>query len=142
VLAVQGNVLGGWSLHCVDGDLVYVHNLSGWRDYRIAAPLADLGPGPHALCFAFEPAETRGGTARLLIDDAEVAVEQFGGFAWNRYSLTDSGLTVGHVWGLPPVAGVRDWNGENGVLDRVDIDVEGPPHLDPEAEAADVIAQQ
>jgi arylsulfatase len=142
VLAVQGNVLGGWSFHCIGGELVYVHNLSGWRNYRIAEPLAALGPGPHRLCFAFEPAEARGGTARLLIDDVEVAVERFGGFAWNRYSLTGAGLTVGHAWGLPPVAGVPDWNGEHGVLDRVDIDLDGPPHLDPEAEAAEVIAQQ
>jgi arylsulfatase len=142
LLAVQGSVLGGWSFHCLDGELVYAHNLSGWRDYRIAAPLADLTAGDHDLAFSFEPAETRGGTARLLIDDVEVAVEQFGGFAWNRYSITDAGLTVGHAWGLAPFAGVPPWRAESGTLDRVEIDVHGPPHLDPEAEAADAIARQ
>ena len=142
VLAVQGNVLGGWSLHCLDGDLVYVHALSGWRDYRIAASLASVEPGPRTLGFAFEPAEPRGGTARLLVDGIEVATEQFGGFAWNRYGLTGAGLTVGHSWGLPPVVGVPDWNGAHGRLERVDIEVEGPARLDAEAEAADVIAQQ
>jgi arylsulfatase len=141
-LAVQGNVLGGWSLHCDAGRLLYVHNLSGWRDYRIAASLADVGRGPHTLGFTFEPAPERGGTARLLVDGVEVAVGQFGGFAWNRYSLTGAGLTVGHVWGLPPVRGVTDWQAVGGTLERVEIEVGGTAHLDPDAEAADVIAQQ
>ena len=142
VLAVQGNILGGWSFHCLDGQLAYVHNLSGWRDYRVKAPLAGLGEGSHTLTFAYDPAEIRGGTARLLVDGEEVASEQFGGFAWNRYSLTGGGLTVGRAWGLPPVPGVRDWDSAAGVLHRVDIEVAGPQHLDPAAEATDVIAQQ
>jgi arylsulfatase len=141
-LIVQGNVLGGWSLHCLDGELVYVHNLSGWRWYRIAASLADVGPGPHTLGFAFEPADDRGGTARLLVDGGEVATAEFGGFAWNRYSLTGAGLTVGHVWGLAPVDGITDWRSESGILERVEIHVDGPTRSDPAAEAADVIAQQ
>ena len=45
VLVVQGSVLGGWSFHVVDGDLVYVHNLAGYRLYRVAAPLPALAAG-------------------------------------------------------------------------------------------------
>ena len=53
VLAVQGSVLGGWSFHLLaDGRLVYVHNLAGWRLYRVEAPVGPdgrLAPGDHTL---------------------------------------------------------------------------------------------
>ncbi|MEL7207985.1 MAG: sulfatase-like hydrolase/transferase, partial [Actinomycetota bacterium] len=142
VLAVQGNVLGGWSLHAEAGVLVYEHNLSGWRRYRVEASLEDVAEGPHALGFSYEPAQVRGGTARLLVDGSVAAEQSFGGFAWNRYTLTGGGLAAGRAWGLAPTPGVGAWDPTGGRLDRVEIAVEGPAHLDPEAEAADVIAQQ
>ena len=39
VLVSQGSVLGGWSFHVVDGRLCYVHNLAGWRVYRVDGPM-------------------------------------------------------------------------------------------------------
>jgi hypothetical protein len=55
VLAVQGWVLGGWSLHLLgDGRLCYVHNLAGWREYRRGHPGRPRHAGPGLL-----PAQNR-----------------------------------------------------------------------------------
>jgi arylsulfatase len=143
VIAAQGSGLGGWSFHVQDGALTYVHNLSGWREYRVTGALPALGPGPHRLVFRFTPGD--GGPARgeLLVDDEVVGAGDIKRSAWSRYSLTGHGLTVGYAVGLPPAD--LDYRAPftfTGTLDRVEIDVDGDPHLDPETEAADVIAIQ
>jgi arylsulfatase len=143
VLVSQGSVLGGWSFHVEDATLVYVHNLSGWRTYRVAAPLPSLAPGAHRLQFRFIPGD--GGPARgeLLVDDVAVGTGDIKRTAWSRYSLTGHGLTAGYAAAIPPADPAYrlpfPWT---GTLDRVEIEVDGAPVIDAEAEAADVIAIQ
>lgn len=145
VLAAQGSVLGGWSFHVAGGKLSYVHNLSGWREYRVDAPLPPLAPGLHTLGFRYRPpADGAPGTGDLLVDGRVVASAPIKAFTWSRFSLTNHGLTIGRTFGFPPAD--RDYASpfplRGAVLDRVEITVDGAPHVDPEAIARDVIASQ
>jgi arylsulfatase len=146
VLAVQGSVLGGWSFHLLgDGRLCYVHNLAGWRTYRVEAPVADrLTPGAHTLAFRFTPgragARHRG---TLLVDGHEVGAGDIARVTWSRFSITGAGLTVGWSPDLSPAD--RDYRGPfrfTAHLDRVEIDVDGPESLDPAAEADAILRSQ
>jgi arylsulfatase len=139
VLAVQGSVLGGWSFHLLaDGHLCYVHNLAGWRLYRVEAAIGRLAPGDHAVSFHFE-----GPAASLSVDGTVVGTGEVRRTAWSRFSITGAGLTAGWSPDFSPADG--DYRGRfefTGVLHRVDIDVEGVPALDPDQEARDSIASQ
>jgi arylsulfatase len=140
VLAVQGSVLGGWSFHLLeDGRLCYVHNLSGWRLYRVEAPVGHLlTPGPHTLAFRFTPPR-----ADLLVDGEVVGTADINRTTWSRFSISGAGLTAGWSPDFSPAD--LDYRGPfrfTGRLDRVEIDVDGLPNIDPEAEAQDAIARQ
>ena len=127
VLAVQGSVLGGWSFHLLaDGRLCYVHNLAGWREYRVEADIGRLAPGDHTLAFRFRPP-----AAELLVDGEVVGAGEVKRTVWSRFSLTGAGLTAGWSPDFSPAD--RDYRGRfefTGVLHRVDVDVEGLPVVD------------
>jgi arylsulfatase len=141
VLAVQGSVLGGWSFHLLDdGRLVYLHNLAGWRLYRVEAPVGDrMTPGDHTVAFAFDPPH-----ARLLVDGDEVGSGEITRTVWSRFSLTGAGLTVGWSQDFSPAD--ADYRGRfvfrGGTLHRVEVDVAGAPLVDREQEARDIVASQ
>jgi arylsulfatase len=143
VLAQQGSVLGGWSFHLLAGEgepsrLVYVHNLAGWRLYRVEAEIAPLDPGDHQLAFAFDPP-----VARLLVDGEEVARGEIRRTVWSRFSLTGAGLTAGWSPDFSPAD--QDYRGRfafTAALHHVDIDVPGTPVVDPDAEAEAIMASQ
>src|SRR4029078_1467706 len=67
VLLAIGCVLGGWSLHVLDGRLLYVHTLYGKR-LDVTATDAVIGAGRHTLGFAYERTTDDGGTTTLLRD--------------------------------------------------------------------------
>ena len=143
-LAVQGSVLGGWSFHVHDGRLAYVHNLSGWREYRVEAELPLLEPGDHTLAFRFAPGEN-GGPARgeLLVDDVVIGAGDIKRTPLSRYSLTGHGLTVGYASGIPPCD--RDYAAPftfTGGLNRVEIELDGTATIDPVATVHEIIASQ
>ena len=140
VLAVQGSVLGGWSFHLLgDGRLCYVHNLAGWRPYRVEAEIAPAGSrrplarlpvrrGPARRC-----SSTAGSSATGAVDRT----------AWSRFSLTGAGLTAGWAPDLSPAD--EDYRGRfafTGTLHRVDIDVAGDPRVDAVQEAQDALSAQ
>ncbi|MCU1353762.1 MAG: arylsulfatase [Acidimicrobiales bacterium] len=146
VLAVQGSVLGGWSFHLLaDGRLCYVHNLSGWREYRVEAPVGSrLTPGAHTLAFVFEPAhDGQPNQGHLLVDDDEIGAGPIRRATWARFALTGAGLTAGWSPDFSPAD--HDYRGAfrfTEHLDRVVIRTRGPLHIDPETEARDAIARQ
>jgi arylsulfatase len=144
VLAVQGSVLGGWSFHLLadpdDGPsrLVYVHNLAGWRLYRVEAAIAPLVPGDHTLTFTFDPP-----AASLLVDGEVVATGEIRRTVWSRFSLTGAGLTAGWSPDFSPAD--EDYRGHfrfTATLHHVDVEVPGEPVVDAEAEAEAIIASQ
>jgi hypothetical protein len=138
-LIVQGSVLGGWSFHLLgDGRLCYVHNLAGWREYRVDASIGRLPPGDHTLAVRFTPPR-----AELLVDGAVVGAGEIKRTLWSRLSLTGAGLTVGYSTEFPPADG--DYRGPfrfTGGFDRVEVDVSGDAFVDAEGEAADSVAMQ
>jgi arylsulfatase len=138
VLVVQGSVLGGWSFHVVGDELVYVHNLAGFRLYRVAAPLPPLAAGDHTLAMRFDaPGVT------MLVDGNVIGSGEVKRTLWSRLSLTGAGLTVGWSPDFSPAD--LDYRGAfafTGTIRHVDIDVAGDPVIDAEAEAADIIASQ
>ena len=146
VLIAQGSVLGGWSLHLLadptgaggPSRLVYVHNLAGWRHYRVEAEIEPLGPGDHRLTFAFVPP-----AAELRVDDVVVGRGEVRRTVWSRFSLTGAGLTAGWSPDFSPAA--QDYRGHfpfTAALHHVDVDVPGDPVHDPDAEAEAIIASQ
>jgi hypothetical protein len=139
VLAVQGSVLGGWSFHLLgDGRLCYVHNLAGWRLYRVEADIGRLEPGDHVLSFRFDPP-----AAELLVDGVVVGAGEIRRTVWSRFSLTGAGLTAGWAPDLSPADG--DYRGRfecTATLHKVVIDVAGAPEVDPEQEAHDLLSSQ
>lgn len=142
VLAVQGSVLGGWSFHLLaDGRLVYVHNLAGWRSYRVEALVSDGGAlpaGDHVLEMKFEPP-----AVELVVDGSTIGTGELRRTIWSRFSLTGAGLTAGWSPDFSPAD--EDYRGRfefTGTLHRVDIDVEGVAVVDPEIEAQEAIASQ
>jgi arylsulfatase len=139
VLVSQGSVLGGWSFHVVDGHLSFVHNLAGWRVYRVDAALPQtLAPGAHTFAVQFDPPDVV-----LYVDGVVIGEGQIKRTLWSRLSLTNAGLTVG--WATDFSAADTDYRGRfefTGVIDRVEIDVSGDPFVDPEAEAHDAISSQ
>lgn len=144
VLAQQGSVLGGWSFHLVAGHhdgptrMSYVHNLAGWRHYRVEAEIAPLTVGDHRLSFEFDPP-----TAVLRVDDEEVGRGEVTRTAWSRFSLTGAGLTAGCAPDFSPAP--DDYRGRfefTARLHHVDIEVPGAPVVDAGSEAEDIIASQ
>jgi len=138
VLVSQGSVLGGWSFHAVGGRLCFVHNLAGWKVYRVDAPLPDLQPGDHTLAVRFDPPQVT-----LAVDGVTIGEGEIGRTLWNRLSLTNAGLTVG--WATDFSAADTDYRGRfpfTGSIDRLVIDVDGAPFVDAEGEANDAIASQ
>ena len=143
---MQGSVLGGWSFHLLgDGRLCYVHNLAGWRVYRVEGPVGErLGPGDHTLAFRFVPARTAPPTEGFCWSTARwsppATIERT---TWSRFSLTGAGLTVGWSPDFSPAD--HDYRGPfrfTGHLDRVEIDVDGEGFVDADAEAADALRAQ
>ncbi len=138
VLVVQGSVLGGWSFHVVDNELVYVHNLAGFRLYRVALPLPSLAPGRHTLAMHFDAP-----TVTMAVDGEVIGDGEIKRTLWSRLSLTGAGLTVGWSPDFSPAD--LDYRGDfefTGTIHHVDIDVNGDPVIDAEAEANDIIASQ
>jgi hypothetical protein len=140
-LAVQGSVLGGWSFHLLgDGRLAYVYNLAGWQVTRIEGPIPGgrLDPGDHTLAMRFEPPRVE-----LLVDGEVVGEGEVPRTAWSRMSLTGAGLTAGWARDFSPAE--PDYRGRfevTATLHRVEIEVREEPSLDPESEAAAIIASE
>ena len=133
VLAVQGSVLGGWSFHLLaDGRLCYVHNLAGWR----------VVPGRGRPSAGSRRATTRSASgsgrpaAELLVDGEVVGAGEVDAHGVEPVLAHRRRPHRRLVTGLQPRR--RDYRGRfafTGTLHRVDIDVDGLPVVDPEAEA-------
>ncbi len=98
VVLAQGSVLGGYSLHLLDGRPRYVHNLYGKERHVVEAP-EPLSPGRHRLTYAFERGENGGGTGTISVDGAVVAEGAIPMFTVAAFSATGSGLTCGYEVG-------------------------------------------
>jgi arylsulfatase len=141
VLIAQGSGLGGWSLYVREARLHYVHNFVGLEEQHVASA-RQLTPGAHRLAMRFTRSGEHCGDVALLIDDVADGALHIARFTPTRFSLTGAGLTCGRGDAL---AVTRDYSGTfpfTGRLDHVVIEVDGPPHIDPDGEAAVAIRTQ
>ncbi len=142
VLLAQGSLLGGWSLFVLDGRLHYVHNLAGFELHHIEAS-APLPDGRHTVSFRFDKTGEHKGTGTLLVDGATVGAGEIPRFTPNRFSLTGAGLTCGYSGELPVTDLYAPPFAFTGTIhDGVVVEVDGPEHLDAEAEAEIAITTQ
>jgi arylsulfatase len=140
-LLALGCVLGGWSLHVLDGRLRYVHNLHGQRWYDITSD-STIGSGRHLLQMKFEKDELLGGVATLIQDGNEVSsgtVDRFTPVAFNEVGI---GLTCGYEWGPAVGSGYTAPFVFNGTIVRAEVAATGPMVRDPVAEVAAILSMQ
>jgi arylsulfatase len=141
VLLAMGTVLGGWSLHVLDGRLRYVSNYVGKDRYVVEAD-EPIPPGPHVLGLIFETAGDFRGTASLHIDGRVVATGEIGRINPARYTITGGGITCGWEQGPPVGEGYNSPFRFTGSLRKVVVHVGGLPHRDPVAEYEAIMSEQ
>ena len=141
VLLALGSALGGWSLHFVEGHLVYVHNLYGKARDVLRSPQA-FGPGSYQVAFEFTKDQGLGGPARLLVDGDVVAEGTIARFTVAGFNGVGVGLTCGYEWGPAVGEGYEAPFTFNGRIDRAEVEVTGPVVRNPLAEIAAILAEQ
>ena len=141
VLLAQGSLLGGWALFLSDGRFCYVHNLAGFEQHRVEAPVS-LGRGRHRLGFAFQRSGDHRGIGTLLVDGAAVAEAEIPAFTPLRFSITGAGLTCGYSGELPVCDDYRAPFAFSGSLEQVVVEVDGEPFEDAEGESRIAIETQ
>jgi arylsulfatase A-like enzyme len=141
VLIALGCALGGWSLHVLDGQLRYVHNLYGRKRYALHANEL-MGPGQHEIQFGLEVDGRGGGMATLHIDAETVTegvIDRFTPAVFNEVGI---GVTCGYEWGPAVGEGYSAPFAFNGKIVRAEVTTTGPATLNPALEIAAILAKQ
>jgi arylsulfatase A-like enzyme len=141
VLVAMGCVLGGWSLHVLDGRLRYVHNLYGKQVVVVAAE-DRLEPGRHRLVMGFEVDAALAGTVTLEVDGAVVGTGRVPRTAPAATNGVGVGLTCGYEWGPAVGPGYEAPFAFSGTILRAELSATGPVVRDPLAELAAILAEQ
>jgi len=141
VLLAIGCVLGGWSLHVLDGRPRYVHNLYGKERHVVEAD-APLLAGHHVIELAFEKDDGLGGHAILSCDGTTLADGDIPRFTPTAFNGVGIGLTCGYEWGPAVGEGYTAPFPFNGTIRRAEIRATGPVIRDPVAELAAILAEQ
>jgi arylsulfatase len=132
VLLALGTVLGGWSLHVVDGRLRYVHNLYG-KERHVVTSETPLGPGAHRLGFVYQRRVGLAGHGTLSVDDEVVGEGEIARFTFTGFNGTGAGLTCGYEIGPAVGPGYRAPFAFTGTIDRAVVEVDGDARMDPVA---------
>jgi arylsulfatase len=141
VLVALGSGLGGWTFYLADGRPAYVHNFVSLEEHHIEAD-EPLPPGRHEVAFRFERTGGHRGVGHLEVDGVEVARGEIPRFTLTKFSVTGAGLTCGYSDGLPVTRRYEAPFRCTGTIERIVIDVDGPPWVDPETEAEEAMARQ
>lgn len=144
VLLALGSALGGWSLHVLDGQLRYVHNLYGKQRHVVASGLGVgwLGVGSHRVEYEFVKDDGLGGVGVLRCDGAEVGRGVIERFTPSGFNAVGVGLTCGYEWGPAVGAGYEAPFRFQGTIRRAVVETRGPVIRDPLAELEAILAQQ
>jgi arylsulfatase len=142
VLLAMGTVLGGWSLHVLDGRLRYASNYVG-RDRYVVESEVTLAPGRHELAVAVAVRPDYSADARLLVDGVEVGSGAIARTTPVRHSISGAGMTCGWEQGPAVGPGYTAPFPFSGVLHRVTVDaVDDGPARDLEAELTAIMSEQ
>jgi arylsulfatase len=141
VLLALGSVLGGWSLHVLDGKVRYVHNLYGKSLDEIVSN-ARLSVGSHHVEFVFTKDSSLGGVGVLRCDDVEVARGTIERFTPSGFNGVGVGVTCGYEWGPAVGRGYATPFEFPGVIERAVVETRGPVVRDPLAELDAILSEQ
>jgi arylsulfatase A-like enzyme len=141
VLVALGSGLGGWTFYLADGRPAYAHNFVSLEEHHIEAD-EPVPPGRHEVAFRFERTGEHRGVGHLEVDGVEVARGEIPRFTLTKFSVTGAGLTCGYSDGLPVTRRYEAPFRCTGTIERIVIDVDGPPWVDPETEAEEAMARQ
>jgi len=141
VLLALGSVLGGWSVHVLDGHLRYVHNLYG-KQVDVLAAAQPLAPGRHQVGFGFERTGEHAGSVRLWCDGTTVATGVIERFTPAKFTGTGVGLTCGYEMGPAVGPGYRAPFRFGGTIHDAVVEVTGRPARNPLAEFEAIMLQQ
>jgi arylsulfatase len=141
VLLALGSVLGGWSLHVLDGKLRYVHNLYG-KEHHVVQAHSALPPGDHRVEYEFTKDEGLGGLGVLRCDGIEVGRAEIPRFTPSGFNAAGVGLTCGYEWGPAIGTGYEAPFPFAGAIRRAVVETRGPAVRDPLAELEAILAQQ
>jgi arylsulfatase len=142
VLLALGSALGGWSLHVLDGQIQYVHNLYGKERHVVASSPGQLTAGDHRIEYVFEKDSGLGGTGILRCDGVEIGRAEIPRFTPSGFNGVGVGLTCGYEWGPAVGVGYEAPFPFDGVIRRAVVEARGPVVRDPLAELEAILAQQ
>jgi arylsulfatase len=140
-LLALGSVLGGWSLHLLEGRPRYVHNLYGKERHLLSAAEV-LTPGHHLVEYEFTKDDELGGIGVLRVDGSDVAQGSITRFTPGQFTGVGVGLTCGYEWG--PAVG-DDYLAPfrcNVQIDSAIVETRGPVVRDPIAEIESILSEQ
>ncbi len=141
VLLAMGTVLGGWSLHLLDGRLRYSYNRYGAQLTEFEGSTT-IEPGSHELECEFTSRGDFTGSVALRVDGIDVGGGDLERTTPVRHSIIGSGLTCGWEQGPPVGAGYAAPFRCNIELRRVVVDVEGVDEIDPVKTFARIMSEQ
>jgi arylsulfatase A-like enzyme len=141
VLLSQGTGHGGYVFLVLDGRLVYVHNFVAMEESRVTSDV-ELTPGRHTLEMCYEHTRKLGGRATLLVDGKESGSVEIPRYTPTQWAITGDGLTCGYSMSLPVIRDYRSPFRFSGTLQRVIVEVDGAPVIDPIAEAGQAMRAQ
>jgi arylsulfatase A-like enzyme len=141
VLVALGSVLGGWSLHILDGRLRYVHNLYG-KERHVIESAELITAGDHHVEYDFTKDSGLGGTGILRCDGREVGRGVIPRFTPSGFTGTGVGLTCGYEWGPAIGTGYTAPFPFAGAIRRAVVTPTGPVVRDPLAELEAILSEQ
>ncbi len=140
VLLALGTVLGGWSLHILNGRLRYASNYLG-RDVTVIETEKLITAGEHLIEFSFI-AEGEGGTVTLSVDGELVGSGTIERVTLYRHSISGAGYTCGWEQGPAVGSGYSAPFRCTAQIQKVIVETEGPMVHEPEAEFEAIMAEQ
>ncbi len=141
VLLALGTVLGGWSLHLLDGRLRYVHNLYGKERHLIESDSAVAG-GRHTLSFTFTSTGPNRGRGALSCDGTHIGSGEIPRFTPSQFTYTGGGVTCGYEMGPAVGLGYEAPFRFEGTIHSATVEVTGPPARNPLAEFEAIMSQE
>jgi arylsulfatase len=141
VLLCHGCWFAGYSLYVKENRLHYVHNYLGLAEYKISSDEA-VPTGRVDLRFEFQRTGAHCGAGKLFFGDRQVGEGEIPRTVPAVIETSGEGLCCGYDSGLPVTAGYRAPFRFTGKIRRVVVDVDGPPHADPEAAVRAAFTEQ
>jgi arylsulfatase A-like enzyme len=138
-----GGIGGGWSLYIKDRKLVYCYNNIGKYSYLRSSE--DVPTGKVTLGFEFEKTGKEkfgaGGIARLFINGKQAGELEIPRTVRFLYSMGES-FDIGRDSGTVVTPEYKPRTEFTGKIKKVDINLAGEKHTDPEAEVHKTLAQE